>query len=238
MHFRVARDVFQILPTVCFGVVVAEGIGQEGAGEKSLALLRQATEEVRAKMAGIKPKEHPAIVCYREAFRKLGFNPNKFLSSVEALVTRVVKGGELPDINPVVNLGNAVSLKYLLPMGAHDLDRLAGDVEVRFARQGDLFTPFGETEPETVDPGELVYADAQEVRTRRWIWRQGDKAKVTPASTRVFFPIDGFEEVNREAVLAARDELARWLSGLFGARVKTYYLNAENREVSLGLPVP
>lgn len=238
MHFRVARDVFQVLPTVCFGVVVAEGIGQDGAGGRALALLRQATAEARAKMAGTKPKEHPGLVCYREAFRKLGFNPNKFLSSVEALVTRVAKGGELPDINPVVNLVNAMSLKYLLPMGAHDLDRMTGDIEVRFAGEGELFTPFGETEPEGVDPGELVYADAQEVRTRRWIWRQGDKAKVTPASRRVFFPIDGFEDVNREAVLAARDELAGWLADLFGARVGTFYLNAANREVSLDLSAP
>ncbi|MGB9921050.1 MAG: B3/4 domain-containing protein [Moorellales bacterium] len=234
MHFRIAGEVFSVLPTVCFGVVVGEGIVQDGRGEQPLTLLRQATGWVRERLAVVKPKEYPALVPYREAFRQLGFNPNKFLNSIEALVTRVVKGNELPDINPVVNLANAVSLRYLVPMGAHDLDRLVGDIEVRFSRPGERFTPFGEIEAEEVEPGELVYADAEEVRTRRWIWRQGAKAMITPASTRVFFPIDGFEDANREAVLAAREELAHLLVELFQARVKTFYLNRDHPEADLG----
>jgi DNA/RNA-binding domain of Phe-tRNA-synthetase-like protein len=227
--------VFEVLPTVCFGVVVAEDLRQEEAAERSLNRLRQAEEKVRSRMAQAKPKDHPEIACYREAFRKLGFNPNKFTSSVEALVSRVVKGACLPDINPVVNAVNAVSLEFLVPMGAHDLDRVEGDIEVRFARPGEIFIPFGETEPEEVEPGELVYADAKEVRTRRWIWRQGNNNKVTEASRRVFFPIDGFEDVNREAVRRARDELAGILADWFKARVKTFYLNAEARAQELGL---
>ena len=46
------------------------------------------------------------------------------------------------------------------------------DVEVRFSREGDKFIPFGETEAEVLDAGELVYAVGDKVRTRRWIWRQ------------------------------------------------------------------
>lgn len=57
----------------------------------------------------------------------MGINPNRFPCSVEALATRIAKGGGLPDINPAVNLVNAYSLRYSLPMGAHDLD--AADLE-------------------------------------------------------------------------------------------------------------
>ncbi len=36
------------------------------------------------------------------------------MSSVEAMVKRVAKGNFLPSINPVVDLGNSISLKYIL----------------------------------------------------------------------------------------------------------------------------
>ena len=69
----------------------------------------------------MKVKESPEIVPYREAFRALDINPNKFMCSIEALLTRIAKGKGFPEISPVVDFGNAVSLKYRLPIGAHDM---------------------------------------------------------------------------------------------------------------------
>ncbi|WP_334296750.1 phenylalanine--tRNA ligase beta subunit-related protein [Clostridioides difficile] len=36
----------------------------------------------------------------------------------------------------MVDLGNSISLKYLLPMGAHDMDFRNDDVYVRFSKKG------------------------------------------------------------------------------------------------------
>ncbi|WP_418889350.1 phenylalanine--tRNA ligase beta subunit-related protein [Porcincola intestinalis] len=47
----------------------------------------------------------------------MNINPNKYFCSIEALFTRIAKGKGVPHINPVVDLGNAISLKYTLPMG-------------------------------------------------------------------------------------------------------------------------
>lgn len=49
----------------------------------------------------------------------------------------------MPHINPVVDLGNAVSLKYTLPMSAHDLDGSSEDICIRLVQPGDTFLPFG-----------------------------------------------------------------------------------------------
>ncbi|MEW6276832.1 MAG: phenylalanine--tRNA ligase beta subunit-related protein [Bacillota bacterium] len=228
MKFIIDPLVFDVLPTVCFGVVVAKGVDNHGKTAEINALLREAMAGVREKYAGVNLKEHPAFVCYREAFKKLGFNPNKFLSSVEALVSRVVKGGELPEINDVVNLVNAVSLKYTLPMGAHDLDSMAGDIMVRFSKEGEQFVPFGRTEPETVPAGELVYANEKQIRTRRWIWRQNERGKVTAESKNVFFPIDGFSDCNLDSVLRAQKELAGYLERFWGVRPEQFFLDKSN----------
>lgn len=233
MKFVIEDRVFEALPEVCFGVVVARDL-ENGPGRPLVAkLLEQSMEAAREKFKGQIVKEHPDLQCYRDAFHKLGLNPNKFPCSVEALSARVAKGGALPDLNGAVNLVNAISLKYTLPMGAHDLDSVQGDLQVRFSRQGDLFTPFGQDAPEAVDEGELVYADGREVRTRRWIWRQSDKGKVTRESKNIFFPIDGFRNINGTSLLTARDELARTLEQTFACRVSTFYLDSGARWVDL-----
>lgn len=234
MEFVIEDRVFEILPNVCFGVVVARGINNYGRYETIYRMLEESMRTAAEKFAGVKLKEHPDIVCYREAFKKLGFNPNKFLNSVEAMISRIIKGGKLPDINNVVNLVNAISLKYTLPMGAHDMEQITGNIEVRFSRKGEPFTPFGCSEPEFVDEGELVYADERMVKTRRWIWRQSDIGKVTEDTTDIFFPIDGFSDHNKESVLQARDELACCIENFFHVKPQVFFLDAGTRSVVIG----
>ena len=234
MHFTIEKKVFTIMPSACFGVVVARGLDNSARDSKLMTILNDSIKIAQEKFAGIKPKDHPDLQPYREAFRKMGINPNKFPCSVEALSTRVVKTGHLPDINPAVNLVNACSLKYTLPMGAHDLDAASDNIEVRFSKPGDLFVPFGEEEPEIPEEGELVYASGSTIKTRKWIWRQSEFGKVTGDSQNVFFPIDGFADYNYDAVIEARNELAASLENLLGAEVSRHYLDRAKNSVEIG----
>ena len=150
------------------------------------------------------------------------------------MLTRVSKKKGLPSINPIVDIGNAMSLKYYLPMGAHDIDTIAPqDVEVRFSRDGDKFIPFGETEPEILDAGELVYAVGDKVRTRRWIWRQSEEGKIVESTKNIFFPIDGFKNSNYDNLMAAREELASLLKEIFDCEIKVGFIDKDNREFEI-----
>ena len=88
--------------------------------------------------------------------------------------------------------------------------------------------PFGAEEPEVLPEGEMVYADDRDIRTRRWIWRQSDRGKVTPVSANIFFPIDGFTDGNIDAVLRAREELSRCLEKYFKVETGQYLLDINN----------
>lgn len=230
MYFKVSEDFFQLFPTACFGIVVAKEVNNNQAREEVNQLLLQFIAEKEKDFSGIKVKEHPSILIWREAFQKLGYNPNKFPSSIEAMSSRIAKGGKLPLINDIVNLVNALSLKYLLPMGAHDLGVMEGDLELTFTDGNYPFTPFGMEETEQVEAGELVYRDGLEVRTRKWVWRQGNKAKITQESQTIFFPIDGFTDCNLANVLTARNELAELLKKYFTVEVECCFVDKDNRE--------
>ncbi len=233
MKFIVEKEIFERLPDACFGVVMARGIDNSKAYPEIDRLLDESIAAAARHFEGKKVKEEPDILPYREAFRALDINPNKYLCSIEALFTRIAKGKEMPHINPAVDLGNAVSLKYTLPMGAHDLGGGSEDICIRLARPGDSFLPFGGDTEEAPDSGEVVYAVGDQVRTRRWTWRQSEHGKITAASSDIFVPIDGFTDFNRERVIAARDELQTLVTRIFACEAAAGFIDAENPSMEL-----
>ena len=216
MYYQVSGEFFEKLPNACFGAVAVRGLDNTRAIPALEQLLAENVAACETYFAGKKPKETEDILPYRAAFTALGINPNKFMCSIEALLTRIAKGKGFPHINAAVDLGNAVSIKYRLPMGAHDLDTIGEGLYVRLDRAGDTFLPFGGTEEETPDVGEAVYASGSEIRTRRWTWRQSERGKITEETKAILFPIDGFSDVNADAVQAAAEELALLLRRFFG----------------------
>ncbi|MDR1125903.1 MAG: hypothetical protein LBM64_07575 [Deltaproteobacteria bacterium] len=229
MKFTVAAELFDKLPEACFGVVVARNMDNTVDRPEIRDLLAVQVGRVEDYYAGKKIKEAAEILPYREAMQTLGVNPNKFMCSIEALLSRVAKKKGLPHINAAVDLGNAVSLKHLVPLGAHDLASFEGDMEVRPAVAADTFVPFGETGAEKPEAGEFVYVSGHTVRTRRWIWRQSEHGKIASSTSDIFFPLDGFKNANEAGILAARDELARKLAEFFGCAVNTGFIDRNNR---------
>lgn len=233
MKFVVSKDVFEKLDNMCFGIVVAKGIDNTKNYNEINNMLKTIIEEDEIRFEDKKIKELEEISYYRDAFKSLGINPNKFMSSIESMLTRVSKNKGLPSINPIVDIGNVISLKYILPLGAHDIDTLNGDINVRFSKQGDVFIPLGCEEIENLEDGELIYSAGDKVRTRRWIWRQSEQGKITNESKNIFFPIDGFSDINDSNVIKARDELATLLEKIFDCEIKVGFIDKHNTEFEI-----
>ena len=218
MRFVIAEDIFEYLPTMCVGVVVAKGTENFRPYPEIDVLLDRAITQAEEHFAGKKVKEEAEILPYRTAFQALGINPNKYMCSIEALFTRIAKGKRIPHINPLVDLNNAVSLMFTLPMGTHDLSLSDEDIMIRHSRPGDTFLPFGSDTEESPETGEVVYAVGNQVRTRRWTWRQSEHGKIDENTSYVFFPIDGFTGVNDNKVKDAAKQLDDLLQEHFGCQ--------------------
>lgn len=234
MRFSVAPQIFELFPKYYVGGVVASGVNnrQDPAGREEInKLLQSQVAELRQRFPGTAElTADPFIAIWRDSFKSINIKASEFLSSIEALGRRAIKTGSLPSINAAVDLSNALSLKYLLPLGGHDLDLLTGDFEIRLAREGDIFSPpDGPDAPsEPVPPGEPVYVDQAEVRTRRFVWREGRKARITEDTQNIFMPVDGFVGLNDEQVRLACRELAQVFEEKVGAKCQVFFLDAAN----------
>jgi lysyl-tRNA synthetase class 2 len=159
----------------------------------------------------------PEIAVWRAAFKTFGVKPSKYLCSAEALAKRALKD-KPAEISPVVDAYNAISIKYLIPMGALDLDKLHGDLTVRYGRAGETASLLGFDGPVVVEATHVVYADQERVVTWLWNHRDAVETAVNNNSSRVIFLADSL--LGETLAKAAIDELASLLQGC-GATVVT-----------------
>ncbi len=219
MLFSIQKELFDPLPDLTIGVVVATGSTIPIPLRRLNTLLLRTVEELRRSFPTEKVQEHPRIKPWRTAFSKLGLSGSKFPSSIESMARRVLRGDPFPTINPLVDLYNSISLKHLVPMGGHDLDTLEGNIALQFAEGWEPFTPMGGGEKITVPKGELVYRDDQEVLTRNWVWRQCEKDKTTEKTRNIFIPIDVLGRGGPRAAEEIIQELSEQIPKYFGGSI-------------------
>ena len=100
--------------------------------------------------------ENAPVRAWRQAYQQFKTKRGA-RCSIENLLKRVLKGNPVGSISPSVDLYNAISLKYALPLGGEDLDTFEGDLRLRITEGGDAFTPLGEgAENDPTLPGELA----------------------------------------------------------------------------------
>ena len=229
MKFIVSKDFFEKVDNAVFGIIIARGINNHEKHEFIDELCKTSIKNCQKYYEGKVIKESVPITYYRDAFRKLDINPNKYMCSIEALVTTTVKKGEMPNINTLVDLGNALSLKYNIPLGIHDIDKFSGNIEIREAKGTEDFIPFGGEGVEHPDKGEIIYVSGNDVKTRRWTWRQGENSKITENTTNIFIPLDAFIE-NKEDMLKLQEEFVEILKNKLNADVKIGLVDKSNND--------
>jgi DNA/RNA-binding domain of Phe-tRNA-synthetase-like protein len=230
----VAGEIFERYPEVVLGVVAVHGIDNSGAGDALLGPLRHEEERVRAALAGTQVSEHPHIAPWREAYRKFGAKPRDHPSSIENLVRRVLKGQSVPQINPLVDLYNTISLRHLVPVGGEDLDRVQGDVRLTLATDHEPPVHLlGEPEARPPKPGEVIYKDDLGTLCRRWNWKEAERTKLTAATRHAFLVIEGLPPAGRDLVAQASEELAALVREHCGGEVMVALIDREHPRTPL-----
>ncbi|MFI8996697.1 B3/4 domain-containing protein [Streptomyces sp. NPDC053542] len=212
--FRIGPAVADAFPDTRIALVTAAGLRGRETWPGTTAAVADLERQLAEGSWHPADESDPRIEAWHTAYRSFGTNPRRIRPSVDALGRRMAKKGGLPCINPAVDSYNAVSVRHGLPAGAFDLDRVTGDVEIRYAAGSEEFTPLGE--PDTVEspkPGEIIYADATGVLTRYWNHRDAHRTRVTEDSQQVVFALETLHAARDGHLLkAAADELQSLLA--------------------------
>ena len=124
----------------------------------------------------------------------MGLKPTQYRCAAESLLRRFRKEGSLPRLHPLVDLCNAVSLAFAVPVAVLDADQVAWPLEVRYASGDEDYLTFG-GEVEHPAPGEVIFADqAGQAHARRWTNRQSGRSAVSPATSTVLIVAEALHE--------------------------------------------
>jgi DNA/RNA-binding domain of Phe-tRNA-synthetase-like protein len=153
---------------------------------------------------------------WAQTFRLFGAKPQRTPCSAEALRKRVLRDGGLPSLDPVVDLYNAISLEYAIPVGGENIEAYAGSPRLVIAEGGEPFDTMKEGAPahEYPDAGEVVWRDDQGVTCRRWNWRQGVRTRLDAEARQMWFILESLPAMPLEALTEAGDKLIEGLQAM------------------------
>jgi DNA/RNA-binding domain of Phe-tRNA-synthetase-like protein len=156
------------------------------------------------------------LTSWAEAYQRFGAKPNRTPCSAQALRKRVLKDGRMPPIYPVVDLYNAVSLRYAIPVGGENADAYVGHPFLTIADGSEDFDTVmnGEAVLEHPEPGEVIWRDDAGVTCRRWNWRQGTRTRLEHTGGRMWFVLEAMDTMPEHALLEATSMLTDGLRTL------------------------
>lgn len=229
--FVMEKDFLEIFPDAKIGILVCRGIDNHTKDENCYAdYLAEAQREAGKHITNPEFTENPIIRTWRDAFYK--FKTKKGARcSIEALLKRVSKGGEIGCINPLVDIYNGISLKYGVPVGGEDIDKFQGDNRLTVADGSEEFITYGSDKSEPPYPGEVVYKDDGGAICRCFNWRESVRTMLTEDTVNAFMCIETVSGERDDVLDAALDELKTLIEKELGGTVEKYILTKDCPEV-------
>ena len=209
MHFQHSGEIWRDFPELVPGVLFAEGITPDVLVDDRAAKF---SAVARSRLAERPEGELPEIRAWRRAFSRMGLKPTQYRCASESLLRRFRKEGALPRLHPLVDVCNAVSLAFAIPVAVFDVSKITGHLDVRYAVGDEDYLTFS-GQVEHPGPHEVIFADlAGHVHARRWTNRQSGLSAVQNSTTAALIVAEALHDSAssdvQELTAAVADELA------------------------------
>jgi lysyl-tRNA synthetase class 2 len=233
MKFKIDSKILEQFPELNIGIVVAKEINNAAINDEIMDSIREESKTIRENFSKETLSANPRIGAWRKAYSSFGAKPRKYKCSVENLYRMILEGIELRHINNIVDIYNYISIKHMIPVGGDDIDKVDGDITLKFAIGNEPFTKLNSQEIENPKEGEIVYTDDKEVLCRRWNWRECDKSKMTEDTKNVTLVVEGLPPVTKQEVKTILKELSELVQRFCGGEIKTFILDHAMPEVEI-----
>ena len=215
MEFRVAKDVLDAGVKILFDVI--EGIDNATPSEEWNSFRNEKIKELLVRYQDLDVHQDPILEGYNILHDKTGVRRRKNIPASENLIKLLRKHGGMSPINKAVDIYNIVSMDTKLALGAHNIDKVDGNVTLRFTDGTEHFQPIGADSPIPIAAHEYSYIDdSNEVLCRLEI-RQVLKTLVTEETKNIFYIVQGnaatSEEYLREGAQQIIDLTTKFCGG-------------------------
>lgn len=229
--FIIEEPIFRLFPDVHIGIIVFKGVDNRiKAPNKYLSLLQEAEIKSQTFLTEEEFGDNPVIAIWRDALTR--FKKKKGVrASIDALMKRVANGNHIGTINPFVDIYNAISLSYALPVGGEDIDTFDGDIRLTIADGTEPFITLGSNKSEPPKQGEVIYKDNSGAICRCWNWRESVRTMLTENTTHAVLCIECIDKARIPVLEEALEKLETIAAQEVGGTHQRFILNKERPEV-------
>jgi DNA/RNA-binding domain of Phe-tRNA-synthetase-like protein len=224
MHFSHHPEIWARFPELAASTLFVSGIHNRALPDAPIAHWNSIARS-RLGAAGAE-SELPEIKAWRGVFSRMGLKPTQYRCASESLLRRFRKEGDLPRIHPLIDLCNAASIAYAIPVAALDADRIAWPLQVRPAAGTENYLSFS-NEIEHPEPGEVTFADAQgRSHARRWTHRQSGLSAIRDETRSVLIVMEAVHATAAADVQALAIALAEAIKDAWQVKPQRGQLSA------------
>ena len=225
MLFRHSDALWADYPNLVPGVLHAGGTSANVDVAPQVARFNAIAQ---ARLAAGPESEFPEVQAWRRVFSSMGLKPTQYRCASESLLRRFRKENALPPLHPLVDLCNAISLAFAIPIAVFDIAKVSQQLEVRYATGAENYQTFG-GEMEHPEPGEVIFADATEpvpkAHARRWTNRQSGLSAVSAGTRAVLIVAEALHASAAEDVARLLNTLAQELAAAWPAEPRIQLLS-------------
>ncbi|NQP65645.1 B3/4 domain-containing protein [Streptococcus suis] len=232
-QFIIDQSFWNLFPQAKIGVLLLQNYhNSDRSSQEIVQLLEDSLPLAQAHLTEDVFSDNPVIQVYRKAYQQ--FKTKKGArSSIEALLKRVSGNNPVRSINPLVDIYNAASLRYALPVGAEDLDTFVGNLQLTITEGGDEFYLIGDDTNQPTLPGELCYKDQAGAVCRCFNWRDGERTMITDQTKNAFLVIELLDIERLDALQEALNFIEEAAQQYLQAETSQFILDHANPHISL-----
>jgi DNA/RNA-binding domain of Phe-tRNA-synthetase-like protein len=236
MYFQHSGPIWRDFPALVPGVLYAEGITGDAPVDRAVDRFAVVAKSRLAAVAA--ESELPEIQAWRRAFAAMGLKPTQYRCASESLLRRFRKEGSLPRLHPLVDLCNAVSLAFAIPVAVLDVAQITGPLEVRYATGDEEYLTFA-GDVEHPAPGEVIFADrAGQAHARRWTNRQSGRSAVRDSTVAALIVAEALHDQAPDDIAELTVALTAEIQAAWSVTPQAAVLTASSPRFTIGPAAP
>ncbi len=226
MNISLMPEVFEKLPKLRLGIIVARDIDNKSKLSESAHLVQDAEKLIRLTFHKDTTKTHCLVAPWEAARREFGKEAKHYHTALEKLLHHVLDGKSAGGKDVLTNIVHFLMLKHLVPMATDDRQKVQGRVIFDLAEEAKKAGPL------QLKKGELYYRDEQKVLGAKLDYWKNPVTAVTSSTASAILHIETLPPVTRGKLQGILIEAEQLITSFCGGRTKTAMLWRKKRSVT------
>lgn len=215
MQLHIEKKLQEDFPGISAIVRRMIGVSVKKRDEQLEIFKREVFDKLRQRYLIEDIKDLSVVRRYRDFYWRLGIDPTKTRPAGEALLRRILLGKDLPVINTLVDAYNLASAETGIAISALDLEKIRGELVLRYSRAGELFFGMGMPAPIVLDKDRPIICDDEKI-VALYPYRDSELTKITENTKEVVLIFCGVPGIESKFLQEAAEKTLTYIKRFCG----------------------